>query len=177
MRKDIKNIIQIPEDVTCHIENDKIKLSKSGYDIVIGLEYPAKKEGNSVVFECKGSTKNQKKLINSTVAHIKNAIKGFEKKYVYKLQVVFVHFPVTVTLNKNELIIKNFLGEVRERKAKILEGVEVKVEKEMITVTCANKEKAGQTAANMEKATRIRNRDRRVFQDGIFLTERNGVKL
>ena len=35
----------------------------------------------------------------------------------------------------------------------------------------------GQTAANIENATRVRKRDPRVFQDGIYLFERDGVPI
>jgi large subunit ribosomal protein L6 len=83
---------------------------------------------------------------------------------------------MTVTYDKarHELVIKNFLGEVKPRIAKILPEVEIKVEKEIITVEGHDKEKAGQTAGNIEKAAKVNNRDRRVFQDGIYLVSRNG---
>ena len=48
--------------------------------------------------------------------------------------------------------------------------VEVEVKNKVdVIVTGADIEKVGQTAANIERACRIRKRDRRVFQDGIYI--------
>jgi large subunit ribosomal protein L6 len=38
-----------------------------------------------------------------------------------------------------------------------------------VVVTGIDKENVGQTAANIERCAVIKNRDRRVFQDGIYL--------
>ena len=38
-----------------------------------------------------------------------------------------------------------------------------------VTVTGIDKENVGQTAANIERCAVVKNRDRRVFQDGIYL--------
>jgi large subunit ribosomal protein L6 len=115
-------------------------------------------------------------MIGTVTAHIKNMIKGLTKKFKYKLQISNVHFPMTVTLDKskNELVIKNFLGEKKERRIKIAKEVEVKVNKEEIEIESISIEKAGQCAANIEKGTKVRNKDRRIFQDGIFITEKPG---
>ena len=51
--------------------------------------------------------------------------------------------------------------------------VQVKVEnKSDVFVSGVDREKVGQTAAIIEKACRIRGRDRRIFQDGIYIVSK-----
>ena len=98
------------------------------------------------------------------------------EKYIYKIEACNVHFPMSLKIEGNKLLINNFLGEKVARVAKILAGVDAQLKGTSITLTSHNKEAAGQTASNMEKATMVRNRDRRVFQDGLFITEKPGDK-
>ena len=84
---------------------------------------------------------------------------------------------MSVDIKGKEATIKNFLGEKIPRKLKILDNVEINIEKDIITINSCDKELAGQTAANFEKATRIRMKDRRVFQDGIFITSKAGKEI
>jgi large subunit ribosomal protein L6 len=69
-------------------------------------------------------------------------------------------------------VIQNFLGERSPRKALILDGVTVKAKGDDVTVEGIDKEKVGQTVANIERATAVSRRDIRVFQDGIYLTSK-----
>ena len=135
------------------------------------------KEGNKIIIGHKKATKKEKKIINTTTAHIKNMIKGVQKKFEYKLKVVFSHFPITVELKGNEGIIKNFLGEKIPRKFKVIKGADVKIDKDIITVSSTDKEIAGKISADFERATWIRMRDRRIFQDGIFIISKAGKDI
>ena len=71
-----------------------------------------------------------------------------------------------------QFVVKNFLGERIPRKAKILPGVDVKVQGDFITVQSISKDAAGQTAANIETMMKVRGKDRRIFQDGIYIIEK-----
>ena len=51
--------------------------------------------------------------------------------------------------------------------------VKVKVQGEDIIVEGLNLENVSQTAANIEQATKVKNKDPRVFLDGIYVFERN----
>ena len=177
-RKEIQDIIEVPENINVEADEKEIKMNKGGEEIRKKLQYDVKIEGKKIVIGCKNPTKKDKKLINTTIAHIKNMISGLQKKYIYKLQIAFVHFPINVSISNNEFIIKNFLGERKDRKAKILPGVDVKIDGDLIVIESSDKEKAGQTAANIEQATKIKRRDRRIFQDGIYITEKKkGCKV
>lgn len=180
MKKELFKEIEIPKGIEAKIDRNIL--------IVKGLEGENKKrfsvEGlvfeekdNKIIIGNKKATKKEKKMINTISSHIKNMIEGVQKKFEYKLKICFNHFPITVEVRDNEAIIKNFLGEKIPRRIKIKGGVEVEVDNGIITVKSSDKELAGQTAANFEKATRIRMKDRRVFQDGIFIINKAGREM
>jgi large subunit ribosomal protein L6 len=88
------------------------------------------------------------------------------------MKLVYAHFPVKLEVQDGKLMIKNFLGSRSTRSAKILDGVEIKIEGDSVRLTGIDKEKVGQSAANIEQATHVKGYDRRVFQDGIYITQK-----
>jgi len=180
MKKEITRKIEIPEGVEVSVVGERIivkhgdKKNEREFDLA---KLKFEKKGNEIILENKKASKNEKRRINTIASHIRNMIKGVQEKFEYKLKVCFSHFPMTVEVKGNEAIIKNFLGERSPRKVKIPAGAEVKVDKEIITVTSSDKEIAGQAAANFEMITRITDKDRRIFQDGIFITNKCGEEM
>ncbi|MBR9679645.1 MAG: 50S ribosomal protein L6 [Candidatus Altiarchaeota archaeon] len=120
----------------------------------------------------KKENKSCKMMMNTFAAHIQNMIIGVTKGYRYKLAIVYVHFPMRVRIQGDDIIIENFLGEKTPRATRKFPDVTMKIEGKEIIVEGINIEHVGQTAANLEIATKIRSKDRRVFKDGIYLTER-----
>ena len=130
-----------------------------------------------IVLTAKGATRRESKMIGTTWAHLKNMVKGLGEEFVYELEVCNVHFPMNVKADGDKITIKSFLGETTERFARIMPGVKVDIKGSHITVSSNDIEAAGQTAGNLEKATRLTGRDRRIFQDGIFITSKPGGKI
>jgi|SRR3989344_5447742 len=172
--KELKTAVSIPAGIDVSIEGQKILVrGPKGY-LEKSLPPKLKAEKQKAVLElvAKNATKKEKKLLNTFTAHIKNIIKGINEGYVYKLKICSGHFPMHVSIEKDRFIIKNFLGEKVPRKAKIFSDVQLEIKNDIVIVSGANKESVGQTAANIEKATRIVNRDLRVFQDGIYIIKK-----
>ena len=177
MKKEIFETIEIPEGVEASLEGDIFSVkgkegeNKREFDV---SNLTLEKKENTIVIGHKKATKKEKKMIKTLAAHIRNMIKGVQEKFKYKLKICFSHFPMTVDIKGNTADVKNFLGEKMARKVSIPNGVEIKVEKDIITINSVDRELAGQAAANFEMATRVPSKDRRVFQDGIFITSKAG---
>lgn len=175
MRKLISEKIAVPEGVQCSYESGMLKVQKSGNSVSKSISAPGMNvaiSGNEITLSVKKGSKREFNVVKSYVAHIGNMFSGLAKEYIYNLEACNVHFPMTMKVDKDKLVISNFLGEKVSRSAKILPNVKVDIKAPKITLTGRDKEAVGQTAANIEKATKIRNRDRRIFQDGIFLVSK-----
>jgi large subunit ribosomal protein L6 len=180
MKRDLTKTIEIPPGVKVEIDKNIVSVKGAQGELKRKFKFKQIKfevKDNKVIISCKNSSKNEKRVMNTSTAHITNMIKGAAEKFEYQLKVCASHFPMTVEVKGNTALIKNFLGEKIPRKVKIIKGVDVDVQKEIITVKSADKELAGQTAANFEKATFISLRDRRVFQDGVFITKKAGREM
>lgn len=175
MLPDINQKVKIPEGVTAEVVNGIVKIKGQKGENQRTLSHRNVKisvENGEIILNSKKPTKREKTIIGTFKAHIKNMIKGVTEGFTYKLKVASSHFPISVNTDGKEFVVKNFLGEKIPRKCKIPEGATVKVDGPTITVESIDIEKAGKAAGLIEQATRITKRDRRVFQDGIYITQK-----
>ena len=168
--------IEIPNGVEVEVNNKIVRVKGSKGELVRDFSYAKdidiRVENGKVVLETFFANSKTKALLYTISSHINNMIIGVTKGWRYKLKVVSSHFPVTVKVSGDNVIIENFLGERAPRKAKILEGVKVRVEGKDIIVEGIDLEKVSQTAANIEIATKVKDKDRRIFVDGIYIYEK-----
>jgi large subunit ribosomal protein L6 len=180
MKKQLEQIIAIPEGVEVSFVDKTLKVKgpegENSRELNLG-NLDLKVSGNEIKISHNKATKNEKKIMNTLASHIKNLIRGVQEKFTYELKVASSHFPMTVKVEGRNASVKNYYGEKIERKTTIPEGVEVEVKKDIIIIKSVDKELAGQASANLEMVTKVRNRDRRIFQDGIYITKKDGKAI
>ena len=168
----VEKIIELPEGITAEVAESTVSVKGGGKEATRQLKANGisfKKENNSIVVIGKPASRKINAVVNTIGSHINNMVSGLGNEYVYKLVVVYSHFPMNVAIKGNIVEIKNFVGEKKPRNSKIVEGATVTIKGKDVTVKSHNKEAAGQTAANLESATKVRGKDKRIYQDGIFI--------
>ena len=173
---EISKTVQAPEGVNISLEGktvivkgEKGTLSRNFSFVPISIN----SEGNTVRVSAEWPRKKEAALVGTIYSHIQNMVTGVQRGFTYKIKIVFSHFPISAKVQAKSVLIENFTGERKARRAKIIGDVKVKVEAEDILVQGLNLEDVSQTAANIEQATRIRRKDTRVFLDGLYVYERN----
>jgi large subunit ribosomal protein L6 len=162
-----------------------VKLSKEGNVVAVkGKMGTVKKDftklpatlavdGNKITIRPYGTRKRDLAVTNTAKSIIESMVKGVEKGYTYKLKVIFAHFPISVKVKGKEVQVENFFGERSPRVARILgDATKVTVAGEDVLVQGPSLEDVSQTAANIELSTKIKNKDQRVFLDGLYVYSR-----
>ncbi|HKZ45413.1 MAG TPA: 50S ribosomal protein L6 [archaeon] len=169
--------VVVPESVKIEIEGNKVKvfgekgILEKTFKATFGVKM--EKQESKVKVSSESERRKVKALVGAIAAHIRNMINGVTKGYIYRLRVIYSHFPITVKVEGSKVMISNFLGERVPRVAKIFGEVKVKIEGQDIIVTGIDIDDVGLTAGSIEQSTRVTARDRKVFQDGAWIVSRD----
>ncbi len=169
--------IPMPEGVTASLDGrtltvkGKLGQSRKHFDKVnINISV----QGNKVLISPFSEKKKDNVIINTVLSLVNNMVTGVTKGYTYRLKVVYAHFPISVKTKGDEIHVENFVGERSPRVAKIVGDSKVTVDGDDIIVKGVSVEDVGQTAANVELATKIRRKDQRIFLDGVYIYQKEG---
>lgn len=176
----LSETIVVPEGCTFLV--DKKLIVAKGPKGELSRPLPDKKiivsvQASEVTLTYKQATKREKRMLLTTKAHISNMLKGVVSGFVYKLKICSGHFPMNVSVKGDVLEVKNFIGEKVPRKLVIKQGASVKVNGDEIIVESSDKEIAGQVAGSIENLMKRPGFDKRIFQDGIYIVEKDGKKI
>ncbi len=151
------------------VKGPKGKLEKKFHEDLVEII----KEGDKVKVRVYGRRKFHYAYLGTVAAHIKNMMKGVTEGFSKEMIIVYAHFPMKVEVDENRklVVINNFLGERAPRYAKIVGDTKVRVEGDRVYIEGISKEDVGQTAANIRQATKIKEKDPRVFMDGIYVVK------
>ena len=173
----VERTIEVPDDVKVEIAHRKVKVTGPKGTLEEDLSHlPCVLEVDKGRVRVISSwpRKAEVAMTGTAAARIRNMIKGVKAGFTFKMKVVHAHFPVTLKVIEKErkLLIENFTGEKTPRVARIVGDSKVKASGDEIVIQGINLEEVSQTAANIEQSTRIKDKDQRVFLDGIYVFER-----
>ncbi|PSP80196.1 50S ribosomal protein L6 [Halobacteriales archaeon QS_1_68_20] len=169
--------IELPDDVSAEVDHLEVTVEGPEGSVTRRLWYPdvsVDVEDDQVVIESDDEDAKTTATMGTFESHVQNIIHGVTEGWEYRMQVLYSHFPMQVNVEGGEVVIENFLGERAPRRAPIHGDTEVEVDGEELVLRGPDKDAVGQTAADVEQLTRVKDKDTRIFQDGVYITEKPG---
>jgi len=167
--------VDIPEGVTVTLNKNMLsfvgplgKTHKSFRSIPVNIEIA----DNKVILKTIEHKKRDYAILHTARSIIRNICEGLTTGYTIKMKIVFSHFPITVKVEGKNVLIENFQGERAPRITHIVGNTKVVPKGEDVILTGEVWTDITQTAANIELKSKVKNKDHRVFLDGIYAFEK-----
>ena len=125
-----------------------------------------------ITLKATGTKKKDYAILHTARSIIRNICEGLVVGYTIKMKIVYAHFPITVKVNGKIISVENFQGERAPRVTHIVGNTKVTPKGEDVVLTGEVWTDITQTAANIELKTKVKNKDHRVFLDGIYVFEK-----
>ncbi|MDE1861547.1 MAG: 50S ribosomal protein L6 [Thaumarchaeota archaeon] len=164
---------------------DKVKVSESHR--ILSVEGPLGKtrknfkkipvdlkiDGKNILLKSLGTRKRDYAIFKTAESLVNTLIKGVQTGYTFKMKIVYAHFPITVKVKDGYVHVENFQGERAPRVSRIFGNTKVVAKGDDVIISGPVLTDVSQTAASLQQNTKVKNKDSRVFLDGIYLFEKN----
>ena len=172
--------VVIPEQVTVSLKKTMLGVSgplgktfKNFKKIPVSIQIQDK----NILIKTSGNRKKEYAIMNTVRSIIRTLCEGVIEGYTIKMKIVYAHFPITAKVQDNQVIIENFQGERAARIARIHGQTKIVAKGDEIILTGPVLSEVTQSAAEIEQKTKIKNKDHRVFLDGIYISsETKGIE-
>ena len=171
--------LPIPEGINIALDGKKVSVEGPRGKLFKDFSHsPVQitEKNNELVFAVFEARKKEKSMLKTIQAHVNNMCLGVTQGFRYSLKIVYAHFPIQTEIKNSTIIIKNFGGEKASRIAKYFGDVEARAEGDDIIIEGNNIESVAQTAANVQRVCKIKGKDPRVFQDGIYVYKKGLIE-
>ncbi|MFT4947166.1 MAG: large subunit ribosomal protein L6 [Natronomonas sp.] len=171
----VETTLQIPDEVDAEMDHLELTVEGPNGSVTRRLWYPdvsvTVEDGEVVIASDEDDAKTNSTL-GTFESHVRNMFHGVTEGWEYEMEIFYSHFPMDVAVQDGEVVIENFLGERAPRTAPIHGDTDVEIDGEIVTLSGPDIEAVGQTAADIEQLTRVTDKDVRVFQDGVYITQK-----
>ena len=168
--------IDVPEKVSVSLKKSMLEVSgplgktyKNFKKIPVSLEI----KDNTISIKTQGKRKKEYAILNTAKSIINALCEGVIDGYTIKMKVVYAHFPVTVKVQGKQVLIENFQGERAPRVARIHGQTKIVAKGDDVVLTGPVLTEVSQSAAEIAQKTKIKNKDHRVFLDGIYISSKS----
>ncbi|MDE1820090.1 MAG: 50S ribosomal protein L6 [Euryarchaeota archaeon] len=165
--------VALPQGAKLRLDGASIvaegKLGKVARSFPVGALALSTKGGQAVLTLLLPPRKRSRALLLTWERHVANLLTGVTLGFEARCKAVSAHFPMKLSSREDTVLIENFLNEKMPRRSKLLGATKAAIEGDVVVLKGNDIEAVGQSAANLERATRIRNYDPRVFQDGVYI--------
>jgi len=124
--------IKVPKGVKISVKSKIVEVSGKHGSLKrdfkhLPIELYLANSGHEVRAKMYFAKSKQLSMLRSVCSHINNLFDGVQKRFEYKMRLVYAHFPInaTITNGGKTVELRNFLGEKRVRTVNMLEGVKV----------------------------------------------------
>lgn len=157
--------MEIPQGVSILVEAHEIAVKGPKGEVrkPIPKRATVKVDGGKIAV-----SSSDKALVGTVESIVRSMVHGVREGYTRNLKLLYAHFPISVEVKGRDVLVKNFLGEKMPRKTVLVGDTKIQAKGQSVTVSGPDKEAVGQTIANLRAAMRIRDKDGRVFQDGLY---------
>ncbi|KAG8912861.1 hypothetical protein FRC00_003611 [Tulasnella sp. 408] len=171
------------------------------HHVNVDLKLLKTKKGDVIHIVVWHGNRRQVACLRTIKSSIQNLIKGVTQGFLYKMRLVYAHFPINCIISDGKSVeIRNFLGEKIVRRVNMLDGVTISEstgQKDELILQGNDINNVSQSggfhevvqqleepslislhmiAASIKNSCLVRNKDIRKFLDGIYVSEKTVVE-
>jgi len=179
------NFFDFPEGITVTVKSRKVTVKGPRGELFrdfshLPIDLHLENKGKRIRAELWFGTRKSVACIRTVITHIKNMVTGVTKGFLYKMRMVYAHFPISVNIEKDgkEVEVRNYIGEKIVRKVTMISDVKCKRSedvKDEIVIFGNDIDAVSQSAANIQQISRVKDKDIRKFLDGVYVSFKGNV--